>query len=756
MIINVIPPPPPPYKITTVSFLNSLIYFSFFRNQHSLINCREKEYTKFTLFKAMESHKFGMLLPFFLILFVGATAISDPGFSQPARATYHVFVNFRGKDIGPNFLSHVIHEFSRKQIFAFVDYQLERGNELSPALVAAIERSLIALVIFSVNYASSFWCLEELVKILECKERQKLVLIPVFFNVDPSDVRHQRGTYGNALIQHENTYGLAKADTYRSALKDTANLSGFASTNFKNDAELLDEITNCILMKLKAMHPINFKGLTGIEKPFEHINSLLHQGSNDDVRAIGIWGMGGIGKTTVAEEAFYRLRYEFHGSCFLENVREDSERNGIISLKEKLFSTLLEEDLKFDTSNGLPAYIRMRLAYMKVLVVLDDVNDSHQLEILFGDHNWFGPGSRIIVTSRDKQVLINDVDLIYQVGELDFDDAFTLFNLNAFKQNHLDVEYHELSKRVVNYANGIPLVLKVLGELLHGKDNELWESELYKLKKFPNKKIHNVMKLSYDDLDNQEQRIFLDLACFFSGLILKVSYVKILLKNSENDNSVAIGLEMLKDKSLISVSKDNIVYMHNIIQQMGQEIVRQESSKKPGDRSRLWDSDDIYEVLKNDKGSEAIRSIRAHLSAITKLKLSPHVFVKMSNVQFMDFHSENDQDGLDILPQGLQYLPTELKYLRWINYPLKSLPGSFSPENLVILDLSYSHLEKLWHGEQNLVNLKQVRLYGSKYLKELPDFSKAINLELLDVRFCSQLTNLTVSISSLDNLEKLI
>ncbi|RDY08066.1 putative disease resistance protein, partial [Mucuna pruriens] len=566
---------------------------------------------------------------FFLVVFpilcVGTRAL-------PHHTVNDVFVSFSGKDIRRDFLSHLIRDFSRKQIFAFVDYKLERGDQISAALSSAIERSGISLVIFSLNYADSGWCLDELVNISECRKWQGQLVIPVFYNVDPSHVRHQEGTY----------------------------------------------------------------------------------------------------------------------------VREESERHGIISLKEKLFSTLLEEDLKFNTANGLPGYVKSRLSYMKVLIVLDDVNDSDQQEILVGTGDWFGSGSRIIVTSRNKQVLANGVDDIYKVGVLDFDDALKLFNMHAFKQNHLEMlDYYDLAIRVVNYANGIPLVLKVLGHLLRGKDKELWESQLYKLRKLPSKKIHDVMKLSYDDLDRNEQRIFLDLACFFSGLILEVGYVKVLLKNSKNDNSVAIGLEGLKDKSLISVSEDNVVYMHDIIEEMGWEIVRQECSENPGGCSRLWDPDDICEVLKNDEGTEAIRSIRTHLSAVTRLKLSPHVFVKMTKLQFMDFHSESDQDGLDILPEGLQYLPTELRYLRWMNYPLKSLPERFSPENLVILDLSYSRLETLWHGQQNLVNLKLVRFYGSKFLKELPDFSKATNLELLDIRFCTNLASVHASILTINNLEKL-
>jgi hypothetical protein len=224
--------------------------------------------------------------------------------------------------------------------------------------------------------------------------------------------------------------------------------------------------------------------------------------------------------------------------------------------------------------------------------------------MLFGTLDWFQSDSRIIVTTRDKQVLIaNEVDDIYEVGVLNSNEALDLFNLNAFERNNQlkMVEYHELSERFVNYARGIPLVLKVLGHLLRRKDKQVWESMLGKLKREPIKKVYHVMRLSYDDLSVLELKIFLDIACFFNGLNLKVDYLKLLLKDHEMDDSVAFGIERLTDRALVTISKDNVVSMHDIIQEMGREIVRQESSKDPGSCSRLWDSDDICDVLKNDK-----------------------------------------------------------------------------------------------------------------------------------------------------------
>ncbi|XP_027336238.1 disease resistance-like protein DSC1 [Abrus precatorius] len=665
---------------------------------------------------------------------VAKAEAGKPMSDNAPQIKYDVFVSFRGEDIRSGFLGHLSEAFSQKQIYAFIDEKLKKGDSVWPSLEKAIEGSFISLIIFSKNYASSSWCLKELVKILECRDKYKRIVIPVFYNVEPTVVRHQNKFYAIAFVFHQIKYGLSMVKLWKKALEDSSNLSGIKSTDFRNDAEMLDEIVKQVLMRF-SKHPINMKGLIGIGKPISDIESLLCQESKD-VRVIGIWGMGGIGKTTIAEEVFNKLYSKYEGCCFLANVREELRRNGIISLKEQVFSTLLGEVVKINTPNGLSDYIKRRIGRQKVLIILDDVNDSDQIEILLGTRDWFGGGSRIIITTRDKRVLIaNRVDDIYKVDVLSSSDALKLFNLKAFDQNQIKVEYHELSKRVVNYAKGIPLVLEVLGRLLCGKDKVAWESQLEILEKMPIKKVYDIMRLSYDDLDRKEQKVFLDVAY------------------QESDNSVAVVLERLEDRALVSISKHNVVSMHDIIQEMAWEIVRQESSES-GRHSRLGDPDEIYEVLKNDKGMEDIRSIKSHLPAVKKLMLCPNIFAKMRKLLFLDFRYTDGLESVGLFPQGLHSLPMELRYLRWECYPFKSLPEQFSTEKLVVLDMSYSQVEKLWSGEKNLMKLKEIILQLC-HLKELPDLSNAANLKVLDARGCYQLTSVNPSILSLNMLEKL-
>ena len=160
----------------------------------------------------------------------GAAEKAMPNNNTP-HSKYDVFVSFRGEDIRHNFLSHLVKAFPRKQINAFVDEKLKRGDDISHSLVEAIEGSPISLVIFSENYASSRWCLEELVKIIDCQEKYGQIVIPVFYGVDPTDVRHQKKSY--EFTELEKKYEPSEVQIWRDALKKSANLSGIKSLNLE-------------------------------------------------------------------------------------------------------------------------------------------------------------------------------------------------------------------------------------------------------------------------------------------------------------------------------------------------------------------------------------------------------------------------------------------------------------------------------------------------------------------------------------------
>ncbi|XP_042962537.1 disease resistance protein Roq1-like [Carya illinoinensis] len=156
----------------------------------------------------------------------------------------------------------------------------------------------------------------------------------------------------------------------------------------------------------------------------------------DIIRIVGIFGIGGIGKTTISKDIYNQIYSQFEGSCFLKNIRETSKQvGGLIKLQEILHFQILGKKLDiYDVDRGMNV-IKHRLYSKRVLLILDDVDELVQIEKLVGDRDWFGLGSRIIVTTRDQQLLkIFEVDLEYELKLLDDNEALRLFSLHAFKK----------------------------------------------------------------------------------------------------------------------------------------------------------------------------------------------------------------------------------------------------------------------------------------------------------------------------------
>ena len=328
-------------------------------------------------------------------------------------------------------------------------------------------------------------------------------------------------------------------------------------------------------------------------------------GFGNDIYMMGICGMGGLGKTTLASAIYYKYSDHFEGSSFIANVRERSEKGELHKLQEKLLDEILERSnsMIYNVQEGVKK-IKSSLRHKKVLLVLDDVDHTDQLENLAGELDWFGLGSWIIITTRDKHVLVQHRVLkIYKPNGLDDDDASKLFCLKAFKKKQPKEGYMQLSQKVVEYARGLPLALVTWGSLLNGKTIEEWQSLLVYLKNMKGD-IHCIFKISYDGLEEMWKEMFLDIACFFRRWETKDRVVQI-LENCGFD--ARIGISVLLDKSLLTIGDYERLEMHDLLQDMGQEIVRVGLDGNHGKQSRLWLIKDLLPVLENDKVRKMIK-----------------------------------------------------------------------------------------------------------------------------------------------------
>ncbi|KAJ9676123.1 hypothetical protein PVL29_024898 [Vitis rotundifolia] len=386
-------------------------------------------------------------------------SVHDPAIvaaSSSCQRSYDVFLNFRGKDTRNGFTAHLYEALCNYGIETFMDAnEVAKGEKISPALVTAIEKSMFSIVVFSKNYASSTWCLEELVKILDCKNTMGQTVLPIFYQVDPSDVRRQKGSFAKAFAKHEQKLKeMVRVQIWKEALTEVASLSGWDSRN-RPEPKLIEEIVG---------HISNRKICRSSKDTKLAING-------EDVLTIGIWGMGGVGKPTLARAVFDHFSGQFEGCCFLENVTEESEKYGLSYLCGKLFSRLLGAS---SSSKGFSS-MKARLRSKRVLIVLDDVDNLGQLEFLAGKNPQFGPGSICIITTRRKHLLIT-----FGVNEIRKADKLSPKNAIRLLQHHHHAEdFMKLSSHVIDYINGFQLSCKDdVGSLLSRRSKLKWRSEL--------------------------------------------------------------------------------------------------------------------------------------------------------------------------------------------------------------------------------------------------------------------------------------
>ncbi|XP_062023610.1 disease resistance protein RPV1-like [Rosa rugosa] len=661
---------------------------------------------------------------------------------------YDVFLSFRGEDTRKGFTEYLYSVLTQRGIVTFRDdRELERGKSIRPELLAAIEVSRSAIVILSPRYASSSWCLDELVKIIQCMKEMGQQVFPIFYGVDPSSVRHHRRfelKWEPEVREHEEVYrkNEERLNAWRAALTEVANLSGWDFKNYSTVTKLIEEIANHMLKKSVYASSSVDKGSIGMDSRIHDLLRNYIRPQLGGVRFIGIHGMRGIGKTTLARAIHDEICQDFYRTCFLSNVRETSKNNGLVSLQEKLLSIIQKAKVENieDEYTGA-AMIERVLGRMKVLVVIDDVDQLTQLDKLAGSRNWFGPGSRIIITTTDVQLLkAHGVDATYKADGLNCDEALQLLSLKAFKKCPPPEDYLHLCYHILGYAQGLPLALVVLGSFLFGRSADEWASAIDRLKYTPHKRITEVLRISFDGLDQKDKEIFLHIACFYKGKD-KDRVTQILDYCQLNP---VIGLSVLADRSLITIS-NNELSMHDLLQETGWEIVREQSPTDPGKRSRLWSHEDINNVLKNNKGTDSIQGMVMELTKLQVAHWEPEAFSNLSQLSLLHIRNVD-------LPKGLTCLSNSLRLLEWTGCPLRSLPKKFKADELIELNLCHSNIKQLWKGTKNFDKLKFIKLCHSQNIAETPDLAGVQNLETLDLEGCENLVRIHQSLGFLKKL----
>ncbi|XP_048444284.1 disease resistance protein RUN1-like isoform X2 [Pyrus x bretschneideri] len=684
---------------------------------------------------------------------------TSPGTSSDSNTfrgyRYDVFLSFRGEETRKTFTDHLYTALNNAGFLTFRDDdELERGGDIKLGLQKAIQQSRTSVVVFSKDYASSSWCLDELVLILERKRTTSdHVVLPVFYDVDPSHVRKQTGSVRKAFTRSQKNQSPEKVEGWRKALAEIADLAGMVLQNQADgyESKFIKNIAKVIRDKLSRT-PLSVEPkLIGIQSQAERINLWL-QDESSDVGIFVVYGMSGIGKTTIAKQVYNSNFRSFQGSSFIENIKETADQpNGLVQVQMQLLCDILNDrEVKIHSVSEGIIKIERAISFRRVLLVLDDVDHMDQLDAILRMKDQFYPGSKILITTRRERLLKADqVTELHIIQTLDYNQSLKLFSWHAFGQDHPIEEYMEHSKQLVQYTGGLPLALKVLGSSLSGQSIGVWESALEKLKVIPDGEIMNKLRISYESLkDDHDRKLFLHIACFLIGR--NKSYIVRILDGC--DFYTTIGIENLIDRCLVTLDKHGKVKMHDMIRAMGREIVRQES-EEPEKRSRLWRHKDSFQVLRKKNGTKKIQGlvldVRDHPANspinTNEIVLETNAFARMCNLQLLHLsHVRLDGCYADF--------PTELRWLCWLEFPLDSIPIDFPLENVIVLEMQYSSLRQVWRGTKFLPSLKILDVSHSHGLSETIDFSLFPNLEELILVDCTSLENVHESIGNLERL----
>ncbi|XP_028751319.1 TMV resistance protein N-like [Neltuma alba] len=659
---------------------------------------------------------------------------------------YEVFLSFRSKDTRATFTSHLYSALCNAGITVFKDdVELPKGNHIKTELLQAIGTSKIAIIIFSREYAASKWCLEELSIIMELHKSNDQVVLPVFYYVYPADIRNQTSNFGVAfedLIQRISPPDY-QVSNWKTALAEAGGIAGIVVLGSRDESENVKAVVEnvCDILGRKGLFVAEYP--VGMDNRVQELITMLQNHQSEDVVIVGIWGMGGVGKTTIAKAIYNEIGPMFESRSYLPNIRKVwSQEKDQVSLQNQLLSEICRTaKMKINSIESGTITLRERLCHKKALVVLDDVDESAQLNALVGSRDWFKSGSIIIITTRNQRLLLEINCGVYLMKNLDVGESIELFSWHAFKQECPKEDFTELSRDIVAYCGGLPLALEVLGSYLFGREAKEWKSLLEKLKKIPNSKIHKKLKISFDGLDDLEKEIFLDISSFFIGM--DKNEVTQILNGCEF--FADIGIKTLSKRCLVTMDEKNKLSMHDLLWDMGREIIREQSQKELGKRSRLWFHKDALAVLLEHMGTAAIEGLSLKLSQSEKMNFQTETFKNMKRLRLLCL--DNVQ-----LRGDYKYISRDLKWLCWHGFPVKYIPSNFYQQGLVAIDLKYSSLRQLWKEPQLLKMLKILNLSHSHYLVQTPDFSKLPNLEKLILKDCPSLVMIHHSIGLLHKL----
>ncbi|MED6225808.1 hypothetical protein PIB30_097223, partial [Stylosanthes scabra] len=484
----------------------------------------------------------------------------------------------------PSFTSYLFSALKNAGLYVLGNYTEPNTSDLK--LSGAIEGSRVSIIVFSMYYANSTMCLRELEKIMECRSSRHQQVVPVFLDfLDPSDVRNLSGYFGEVLLDtlERNSTDANNLLTYRTALREASAISPSFLPNIGNESKVIEDIVAHVTSLLDSTDLFVAEHPVGVNSRVQDLIQLINNHKSDHVPVIAIWGMAGIGKTTIAKALYNQISRNFDVRKFVPDIKERL-RDISWHLHKSLLSALGISVKRKVPNLDSTSLTRDSHCNSKVFLVIDNVTSDLELQEILsraGDiREFFGPGSVVIIVTR----VVNadpfseiQVNHIYRVKEMDYNECVELFSWSAFKKATPERSFSGLINYAVEYSDGLPLALMAVGSALSKKNMEEWENLLDRLNRFPLQDAWQILKESIDSVEYSVRKMFFGLAYLSHFLIgMDRNDISQLLKEAGNHEAPR-AIKVLENHSLVWFNEDKLC-MHRLLQHIGREMYLQESS----------------------------------------------------------------------------------------------------------------------------------------------------------------------------------
>ncbi|PRQ35463.1 putative toll-like receptor, P-loop containing nucleoside triphosphate hydrolase [Rosa chinensis] len=697
----------------------------------------------------------------------------DPSTSLPSSAPlkkYDVFLSFRGADSRKDFLSHLHHELRYvRGLQTFMDdKELELGAPIYPSLLKAIEESNFAIVVLSKDYAQSAWCLEELTKICECMKDNNRI-IPLFYHVEPTDVRYQKCSFRDAFTNHVKNgwHSSEQLQRWKKALETVANFSGCNAKDYKTEREVVEAIVESVCGRVR---PIGIESIISsrdfgdfevFEATREAMDNVMKALEDENVTIIGVYGMPGIGKTTMVEHVGVEAQKK---GLFRQVTRAViSQKPNLWKIQGRLASMLgvtLRGADEFERACELMSMIRRR---ERILIILDDIWTKRELSDIGipGPKELKSRNSKLLLTTRNKDVC----DSMHCQPRIPIDilteqDSWKLFEKNTGKSFEQTTKFYRVARKVARECAGLPLALKAVAKALGNKDLDQWRGACKRLKAsktpYPEDKgdVFKSIKLSYDYLETNDSKSCFLLCCLFPEDydiqiedLLKYGIGKGLFQESDMQEARAAVhsvVQSLKDSNLLLDGKMDrgCVRMHDVIRDVGFSI----SLSKDGHRQFYvragWELED-WPTIDAHEYYTAISLMRNKIPELPEVLEFPELQILLLQSNSMN----------KILDSSFKHL-TALRVLDISETSISLLPSSSN----LLTSLHTLYLDGCLSMESNISILGQLKELKILSMREFPreklpkEIGELTKLRMLD--FTSESVGI-VPCNVIGNLSKL-